>query len=69
MAYRFLAGTQSPESTLKKKSNSIFYHAVRESVTMGDSLTGHVGTNKNCADFSTKVLYGEKRRFHVSHIL
>ena len=27
--------TQGPESTLRKKSNSICYHAVRESVAMG----------------------------------
>ncbi len=31
---------------LKKKSNSICYHAVRESVAMGEYLTGHIGTNK-----------------------
>ena len=38
--------TQRPESTLKKKSNAIAYHAVRESIIMGEeSLTGHVGTN------------------------
>ena len=28
--------TQRPESTLKKKSNCICYHAVRESVAMGE---------------------------------
>ena len=28
--------TQIPESTLRKKSNSICYHAVRESVAMGE---------------------------------
>ena len=60
---------QRPESTLKKKSNSICYHAVRESVAMGESLTGYVGTYKNCADLATKVLYGGKRRFHVSKLL
>jgi hypothetical protein len=53
--------TQRPESTLKKKSNSIAYHSVRESVAMGESLTGHVGTNSNPADLATKVLYGKKR--------
>jgi hypothetical protein len=31
--------TQRPESVLKKKSNSICYHAIRESVAMGESLT------------------------------
>ena len=39
--------TQRPESTLTKESNYICYHAVRYSVAMGKSLTGHVGTNKN----------------------
>jgi hypothetical protein len=53
--------TQQPESTLKNKSNSIAYHAVQESVAMGESLTGHVGTNDNPADLATKVLYGKKR--------
>ena len=49
---------QRPESTLEKKSNSIAYHAVRESVAMGKLLTGHVGTNSNLADLANKVLYG-----------
>jgi hypothetical protein len=35
---------------VKKKSNSIAYHVVRESVAMGESLTGHVWTNSNPAD-------------------
>lgn len=61
--------TQRPESTLKKKSNSIAYHAVRESVAMGESLTGHVGTNDNPADLATKVLYGKKRRNMVLKLL
>jgi hypothetical protein len=30
--------TQRPESTLKKKSNSVCYHAIRESVTMGECI-------------------------------
>ena len=42
--------TQRPESMLKKISNSICYHAVRESVAMGESLTGHTGTNKVWAE-------------------
>ena len=57
--------TQIHESTLKNKIKYICYHAVSESVPMGESLTGHVVTNKNCADLSTKVLYDGKRRFHV----
>jgi len=46
---------------LKKKSNSICYHAVRESVAMGESLTAHIGMNENVGDLTTKVLYGQKR--------
>jgi hypothetical protein len=34
--------TNHPESVLKKKSNSIYYHAVRELATMGESIIGHV---------------------------
>ena len=36
--------TQHPESTLQKKSNSICYHAMRELVAIGESLTGHIPT-------------------------
>ena len=62
--------TQRPESTLKKKSNSICYHVVRESVAMGESLTGHVVTSKNRADICTKVLPGgQKRENSVGMIL
>ncbi len=61
--------TQRPESMLKKKSNSICYHAVRESITMGESLTGHIGTNENVGVLATKVLYGQKRQYMVSQLL
>ena len=61
--------TQQPESTLKKKSNSIAYHAVRELVSMGLLLTGHVGTNSNVADLATKVVVGKKRRSMVNKLL
>ena len=61
--------TQRPESMLKKKSNSICYHPVRESVVMGESLMGHIGMNKNTGDLTTKVLYGQKRRYMVLQLL
>ena len=57
--------TQWPESTLKKKSNSICYHAVREAVAMGECLTGHIPTNMNPADLCTKVLPGGQKRDHL----
>ena len=59
--------TQRPESTLKKKSNAICYHAIRESVAMGESLTSHIPTEANPADL---ILPGGAKREHlVSMIL
>ena len=46
--------TQCLESTLKKKSNEICYHATRESVAMGESRTRHVVTAENPTDLATK---------------
>ena len=57
--------TQRPESMLKKKSNSICYHACRESVAMNESLTGHVRSEKNPADIATKPLRGGAKRDHL----
>ena len=62
--------TQRPESTLKKKSNSICYHAVRESVAMGESLTGHISSKENPADIATKIIpAGQLREHLVSKLL
>ena len=64
-----ITNTQRPESTLKKKNNSICYHAMRESVAMGESLTAHIRTENNLVDLLTKVLYGIKWRNLVSKVL
>ncbi len=61
--------TQRPDSVLKKKSSSICYHAIRESVAMGESLATHIPTLQNPANLLTKVLYGAKRQTHVRNIL
>ena len=62
--------TQRPESTLRKKSNSICYHAVRELVAMGESLTGHIPTEENCADLATRIIpVGQSRDHLVDNIL
>ena len=50
--------TQCPKSTLRKKSNLIFYHVMRESVAMRESLTTHIPTNDNPLDQMTKDLAG-----------
>ena len=61
--------TSTPESMLKKKSNSICYHFVREAVAMKECLTTHVPTLRNWADLLTKVLSGMKRRNLVQGVL
>ena len=61
--------TSRPESTLKKKSNYICYHAVREAVASGECLTTHCKTGDNYSDMMTKVLYGQKKRDNVACIL
>jgi hypothetical protein len=61
--------TQRPESTLKKKSNSICYHAIREAVAMGECLTTHIPTNDNPADLCTKVLSGGMKRDHLINLI
>ena len=61
--------TSRTESTLKKKSNSIWYHAVCEAVASGKCLTTHCKTGDNSSDMMTKVLYGQKKRENISRIL
>ncbi len=53
-----IKNTSLPESTLNKKSNAVCYHAVRESVAMGETLTIHMPGAENPADLMTKVLSG-----------
>ena len=57
-----ITNSTRPESTLKKKSNSICYHAIQESVAMGESLLTHVGTRDNLVDLLTKPTFGSKRQ-------
>jgi hypothetical protein len=57
-----LANTSNPESTLKKKSNSIAYHLVRESVAMDECRTAYIKTDDNAADLMTKPLPRGERR-------
>ena len=60
--------TQCPESQLKKKSNSICFHAVREAAAMGEVLTGHVKTDENPADLLTKVVGGGQHRKNLVQV-
>ena len=58
-----------PESVLSKKSNSICYHAVHESVAIRENLVGHIPSKTNVADLMTKVLHGRKWEYLVSNLL
>ena len=65
-----LANTSVPESVLKKKSQSIAYHFVREGVARDEWRTTYVNTNDNEADLFTKVMpSGAKRKGFVRNIL
>jgi hypothetical protein len=61
--------TQRPDSVLKKKSNSICYHAIRESAAMGESIIGHVTSVDNPDDICTKVVPGGHKRNHLIRLL
>ena len=58
-----------PELTLRKKSNAICYHAVREGVAMVKALVAHIPTKSNLADLFVKVLYGLHQQCLVSRML
>jgi hypothetical protein len=61
--------TQWPESVLKKKSNSICYHVIRESDAMGESIIGHVPSIDNPADICTKIVPGWQKRNNLIQLL
>jgi hypothetical protein len=60
-----LCNTTAPESMLKKKSNSIAYHCVREAVAMGEIITAYEPTDTNIGDLMTKALPGGERRIRL----
>ena len=64
-----LANTTAPSSTLKKKSNAIAYHFVREGRAHDEWRTMYINTNDNLADLLTKPLAGPKRSKFVGMLL
>ena len=61
---------QKLELVLKKKSNSICYHAIREAVAMGEILTTHIAMGENVADLATKVIMnGPKTDYLIGKLL
>jgi hypothetical protein len=64
-----VTNSSRPELTLKKKCNLICYHAIRESVAMGETLLTHIRSGENLADFLTKATSGAKRHKLVSGVV
>ena len=61
-----LFNTTIPDSTLKKKSQSITYHFVREGAAWDEWHMAYVNTHENPADLLTKPLpSGEKRNSFI----
>ncbi len=63
-----IKNTFKPESTLNKKNNAVCYHAVTESVVMGETLTAHIPGAKNPADLMTKLMSGSKHQYLVQDL-
>ena len=65
-----LCDTSVPDSTLKKKSQSIAYHLIREGAARDEWRTAYVNTHDNEADLLTKCLpSGDKRKMCVRNII
>ena len=65
-----LCNSSTLQSTLKKKSQSIAYHFVREGSACDEWRMAYVNTHDNESDLLTKVLpAGEKRRGFVMNML
>ena len=65
-----LANTTIPDSTLKKKSQSIVYHFVREGAARGEWRTAYVNTHDNESDLLKKLLpSGDKQKGFVRSLL
>ena len=59
----------TPESSLKKKHNSVSYHRVREAAASGILCVFKIQSQQNLADLLTKSLGGAKTRFFTSILL
>ena len=64
-----VSNTSVPESTLKKKSNSIAYHYVRSKAAADILRIGYVRSEDNVADMLTKVQSGPVRRALAQKVL
>ena len=56
-----VSNSSKPESTLKKKSNAVAYHYVRENVANGVCRIAYEPSTTNLADLLTKIQTGPER--------
>ena len=56
-----LCNTTAPQSTLKKKSNAIVFHFVREKCAQDECRKAYINKHLNIADLMTKLLAGSKQ--------
>ena len=61
--------TTAPESTLKKKHNSIAYHFIREGVAKGEWFVKFLKSTENIADVLTKSLPQPRREFFLTMVM
>ena len=64
-----LTNSSQPFLVLKKKSNSIAYHFVREGSAKDEWRIAYFNTNNNCADLLTKPRVGTKRKRFTNRLL
>lgn len=65
-----IKNTSMSESTLKKKSQSIAYHFIRQGVIRDKCLITHIHSEYNCSDTLTKTVpAGTKQKRLVSYYL
>ena len=58
-----------PESTLKKKSNSIAYHYVRDGTARDEWRLAYVNTHTNPSDIMTKAVPGGEKRLYLVRMM
>jgi hypothetical protein len=64
-----VTNSSRPESTLKKKCNSICYHAICELFAIDETLLTHIRTRENLADFLIETTIGTKCHKLVSGVV
>ena len=65
-----LVNSSTPDSQLRKKSNSVAYHFVCEGTARDEWRCTYVSSEEKTANLTTKIIpAGEKRTYHVRNLL